>query len=223
MGGGPAGLAVAQHVAEAGLVCATDPVPGGHVAQQLQLWVDEFVAMGLSGPLQSQPRGREPRGRRRAARYWRRGTVFLYSYIILTPVKGIWVEQHERMTPSSGRNRTAHLPRRASSWGWLRPWALWRTSRRKKTGNKAEWEAALQLQPSTPNQLVVRCSLTSSEPLTNILEKNMLVLTRGKHQIKKFPPVYITQLLYLHSCNRVMVSIFYTGSCTVYLIAIVTE
>ncbi|KAL6888371.1 hypothetical protein ACP4OV_009397 [Aristida adscensionis] len=49
VGGGPAGLAVAQRVAEAGLsVCAIDPSPAVVWPNNYGVWVDEFDAMGLS-------------------------------------------------------------------------------------------------------------------------------------------------------------------------------
>lgn len=49
VGGGPAGLAVAQRVAEAGLsVCAIDPSPALVWPNNYGVWVDEFDAMGLS-------------------------------------------------------------------------------------------------------------------------------------------------------------------------------
>ncbi|XP_040376509.1 lycopene beta cyclase, chloroplastic [Oryza brachyantha] len=49
VGGGPAGLAVAQRVAEAGLsVCAIDPSPALVWPNNYGVWVDEFEAMGLS-------------------------------------------------------------------------------------------------------------------------------------------------------------------------------
>ncbi|XP_062223847.1 lycopene beta cyclase, chloroplastic-like [Phragmites australis] len=49
VGGGPAGLAVAQRVAEAGLsVCAIDPLPALVWPNNYGVWVDEFEAMGLS-------------------------------------------------------------------------------------------------------------------------------------------------------------------------------
>ncbi|KAG8058328.1 hypothetical protein GUJ93_ZPchr0002g24439 [Zizania palustris] len=49
VGGGPAGLAVAQRVAEAGLsVCAIDPSPAVVWPNNYGVWVDEFEAMGLS-------------------------------------------------------------------------------------------------------------------------------------------------------------------------------
>ncbi|XP_066321363.1 lycopene beta cyclase, chloroplastic-like [Miscanthus floridulus] len=49
VGGGPAGLAVAQRVAEAGLsVCAIDPSPAVVWPNNYGVWVDEFEAMGLT-------------------------------------------------------------------------------------------------------------------------------------------------------------------------------
>lgn len=49
VGGGPAGLAVAQRVAEAGLsVVSIDPSPGLVWPNNYGVWVDEFEAMGLS-------------------------------------------------------------------------------------------------------------------------------------------------------------------------------
>lgn len=49
VGGGPAGLAVAQRVAEAGLsVCSIDPSPGLVWPNNYGVWVDEFEAMGLA-------------------------------------------------------------------------------------------------------------------------------------------------------------------------------
>ncbi|KAK1615694.1 hypothetical protein QYE76_021211 [Lolium multiflorum] len=49
VGGGPAGLAVAQRVAEAGLsVVSIDPSPGLVWPNNYGVWVDEFEAMGLT-------------------------------------------------------------------------------------------------------------------------------------------------------------------------------
>nr|ADW08476.1 lycopene beta-cyclase [Lilium lancifolium] len=48
VGGGPAGLAVAQQVSEAGLsVCSIDPSPKVIWPNNYGVWVDEFEAMGL--------------------------------------------------------------------------------------------------------------------------------------------------------------------------------
>ena len=47
-GAGPAGVAVAYRVAEAGFsVCVVDPEPYSHWPNNYGVWVDEFQAMGL--------------------------------------------------------------------------------------------------------------------------------------------------------------------------------
>lgn len=49
VGGGPAGLAVAQQVSASGLsVCCVDPSPNSVWPNNYGVWVDEFEAMGLS-------------------------------------------------------------------------------------------------------------------------------------------------------------------------------
>lgn len=52
-GAGPAGVAVAERVAQAGFkVCVIDPNPLGIWPNNYGVWVDEFEAMGLTDCLE---------------------------------------------------------------------------------------------------------------------------------------------------------------------------